>query len=300
MVFDLNAMKNDIVNKLKADLCPENTIGGTDFDLNKIYDYELAQSFIPFSTAWRSSRRSFSVDISMKKTGNPSDSIEVWLYDTYNGVPNNAITGRTLPPSSIETSYSDVRFWFDLSDIGKEYYLDTKGTFWFYVQTGGTIVDDSNYYSVERNTVDTEYWMGSLYYRQEGSVTWNALEADMKFSASLPTWVYANYPREDINLFSYPRIAVDVLGRPNVTTRWIDHRLADYTINMGITIYSRYPDELDDLLSYTDRSLWQSRTSMDTFRITRPGKFSSTKEVREGIFTRTMIYQGTYRETATN
>lgn len=300
-VFDINNMKNDIVNKLKRDLCPQNTIGGTDFNLNENTDYELTQSFLPFSTAWRDNRRSFSVDISMKKTGSPSDSICVWLYGDNDDTPDTiSITGRTLPPSSFSSSYSDVRFWFDLSDIGREYYLKADSKYWVMIETNGTITDSSNYYSVERDTLDTNYWMGTSKYREDGSVTWSDLDADIVFEASLPTWIYPDYPRDDISLHSYPRIAVDVLGRSDVVERWIDHRLADYNIQMGITYYSRYPNLVDDLLSYSDRSLFQSRTSMDTFRITTPGKFSSLKEPISGVFTRTMIYNGTHREDSTN
>ena len=95
---------------------------------------------------------------------------------------------------------------------------------------------------------------------------------------------------------SFPRIAVDIVDRPRVVQRWIDHRLADYELAIAIVLYSRYLKELDQLLSYTDRALWKKRANLSGFRILNPAKISSVMIPRAGIFARVLNFVGVYRQ----
>lgn len=300
MPFSLDEMKTDVVNALKERLCPECTIGTEDFFLNRGTINELVQSFIPFSTAWRQdSYRSFPVDIRLRKTGAPAGSMYLYLMSDSNGVPANTITGRTLPPSTFDDTWVDRRFWLDLSDIGREPYIGSSTSYWIKLVSGGT-GDVDNYYRVQRNTVNTQYWAGEAMYRESGSVSWNTLNADIRFKVSLPTWIYSDYPNDELSIFSYPRIAVDIVGRPRIRQPWIDHKLADYHMNVSVVFYSRYPREMDNMISYADRALFQKRVEMDTFRITTPGQISTAVIPREGLFVRSMLYTGVWRETTAN
>jgi len=298
-VFDLNQVKSDVIVKLKEHLLPEEQSGTTTFDLNRLDQYYVVQSFKPYSTAYREdNRRSFPIEISIKKTGTPTGSMYVYLLVDSDNTPSSTITGRTLPPGSIGASFVDVAFYMDQSDLKENYkHLGSKNRYWFEISTGQTI-DPSNYYSIERSDVDTGYLMGSGQYRASTTSTWTTLAADLNFRVSMPTWIYPDYPYDNLSIYSYPRIAVDIVGRPRVDQRWISHRLADYILNIGITFYSRYPNELDELISYADRALWYERINIDALRIANPGNISTAVSPKEGIFVRTMLYQGVHRESA--
>lgn len=301
LVFDMNAIKSDVIVKLKEHLLPEEQSGTTAFDINKTAQYYVVQSFKPYSTAYReSNRRSFPVEISVKKTGTPTGSIYVYLLTDSSDAPSSTITGRTLPPSSIGTSFADVAFYMDQSDLSENYqYLGSNTKYWLEISTGQT-VDASNYYSIERNDVDTGYLMGSAQYRESTISAWTTLSADLNFRVSMPTWIFSDYPFDTLSIHSYPRIAVDIVGRPRVDQRWINHKLADYILNIGITFYSRYPKELDELISYADRALWYERVSIDSLRIVNPANISTAVSPKDKLFVRTMLYQGIHRESASD
>ncbi len=300
MVFDLNQMKDDMVATIKAHMLPEEQSGTIDFGINDSADYYVLQSFKPYSSAYRETTgtpwRSFPIDLSIKKTGSPTGSIEVYLLSDDGGVPSNTICGRTLPPGSLSTSYSNVRFWMDLSDIANPH-LGTNKQYWIEINSGHS-VDPSNYYSIQRHDVDTGYMMGSASYKTGASGTLSTLAADINFRVSLPTWIYPDYPFDNLSQHSYPRIAVDVLGRPRIDYRWIDAKLSDMRLNIGVTFYSKYPRLLDELISYVDRGIWYERTSISSFRIVRPGNISTVVKPNAYLFVKTVIYQCVHRETA--
>lgn len=289
-----------MVATLKSHLLPEEQSGTVNFNINDTEDYYVLQSFKPYSSAYRDTTgtpwRSFPIDLSIKKTGTPAEGIEVYLLSDDGGVPSNTICGRTLPPGSIDTSYSDIRFYMDMSDIANPH-LGTNKLYWIEINSGDS-VDPSNYYSIQRHDVDTGYMMGSASYKIGAGGTLSTLAADINFRVSLPTWIYPDYPYDNLSHHSYPRIAVDVVGRPRVDYRWIDAKLADFRLNIGITFYSRYPRLLDELISYADRGLWYERVDIPSFRIIRPGNISTVVKPNEYLFVKTVIYQCVHRETA--
>lgn len=293
-MFDLYQFKQDIVDCLKQNLCPENTIGTLDFQLNSTVNMELAQSFKPFSTVWRENRSSFEVQIYARKTGNPTGSLCIDLYSSYEGDPSTFMAGTTIPPESISTSYSWIKSWIDLSGISTEPYLGSNTEYWLKIYATGT-PSTLDYYEI-RYTPEDPYWFGLAKYRESGTITWNTLAADLTFKVSVPTWIYPDFPKDNLSLFSFPRIAVDITGRPRVFQRWIDHRVADYELNLAIIVYSRYPREMDDLLSGADRSLWKDRITIPSFRVLNPGNISSAVVPREGLFARVLTIKGIYRE----
>ncbi len=289
-----------MVATLKAHMLPEEQSGTIAFDINKTSDYYVLQSFKPYSSAFRdttgSSWRSFPVDLSIKKTGTPTGSIEVYLLSDNDGTPSSTICGRTLPPTSIDSSYTDIRFFMDLSKTQNPH-LGSNKLYWLEINSGHS-VDASHYYSIERHSIDTGYLMGSASYKDGAGGGLNTLASDLNFRVSLPTWIYPDYPYESLSQNSYPRIAVDILGRPKIDYRWIDAKVADFKLNIGITFYSKYPRLLDELISYADRSLWYERTNIDSFRIIRPGNISTVVKANEYLFVKTVIYQCLHRELA--
>ena len=293
MVYSLEDIKMDIVKILREDLNAENTSGTIQVDLNKDTLREVAQSIYTFSTVYReTSWNSFPVEIMIKKTGSPSGSVVLDFCSSKDDLPANTILSSTLPPGSIPTSFSTrSTFWLDLSSLSNKYLGSYTKYFLKIRQTGS--VDPSNYYSVARSSVDTGYLWGTAYTSNDGT-TWNTLASDLNFRCSFPTWIYPDYPHERLDIYRFPRIAVDIVGRPRIFERWISAKIAQYELRILLVFYSREADELDALMSYTDRVLFKERTKISSLRILTPSNFTPATVVRPGLLARSALYTGIF------
>jgi hypothetical protein len=295
MPLDFRDLKMTITNTLRARLYPECLKGDIETTLSTTINTSVAQSFIPFSKCY-SKRSPYSytipVAIKLKKYGTPDDGVKVSLQSSSDGLPSGIELGSaTIPASSVSTSLSTVSTNIAISDI-----LGSKTEYWLVVDplnTPSTI----NYYSLARNSVDTDYWMGTAYSKENGG-TWSALNMDIYFDIGVKNWIYPSYPREDLSLANYPRIAVDIIGKPRVVQKWIDRKLAEYYLTLAITAYSQYPDELDDIISYVERTLWSSRVSIDNVKRLDPADITPTIVVTERLYSKAARYSLIYRMVA--
>ena len=293
MVFSLEDLKMEIANILRDGLAVKNTSGDISIDLNKDTLTEVAQSFYSFSTAYREGNwNSFPVDIMVKKVGSPKGSLAIALMSSSDDLPSGTIISATLPPSSIPSTYSErTKYWINLSKLNTPNIGSYTKYFFKIFQTG--TVDSDNYYSIARDSLDSGYLFGSAYQRLD-SGSWSALSSDINFEASFPTWIYPDYPDDKLELFKYPRVAVDISDR-TAKQPYISHLLSDYDLKIMITIYSRQPSELDALVSNIDRILFKERTSISSFSALNPSNFSNVAIARPGILARSIFNIGQYR-----
>lgn len=292
--FNLNAIKRSVVDILKSHLCAEETSTVSTFKINEILDQEIAQSFYPYSTAYRDNRRSFDAQMVIGKVGSPSGSLTLSLMSDYNNSPyrvlaSDVVSGTLVPTDGMATVTWDI----DLSGMASKR-LDSNTRYWLKLNQSST-VDLSNYYTIYQNTVDTGYMMGTGKHRVIGGVsTWDNLNADFNFRASMPNWIYPDYPYDSLSDFSFPRISVDILARNRVQERWICINKAEYFLTLAATIYSKYPEELDDLVSYTDRILWFERLNVSNIVDMHPGVISQITQPRAQLFVKSVTYEARF------
>jgi len=284
--LDLNVLKTNIRDELRDRIMPKNTYALEEFDLSDGVDnFEIAQSFIPYSSILGTLHSySGSISLVLKKYASPVNGLSVYLESSSNDLPSGtSLCVGTIPPASIGTSATTYDVGITLKET-----LGTRTEYWIRVVPDCT-VSATNYYSIYRDTVDTNYWRGSSSTRDVGG-TWGATTKDMYFDFKTPNWIWGNYPHERLSLWSYPRIAVDFIGRPIAEQKYLDHRLSRYHLTSAITVYSRYPDEVDDIISDVDRALFRSRISLSSFEILNPGNFTPITPYRTKLFVKSIRY----------
>jgi len=210
------------------------------------------------------------------------------LVNDFNNTPEGStIAYSTIPNEAITTSYAEVTEKIRITKL-----LGSRTKYWVKLHplnTPSTI----DYYNVTRHTVDNQYMFGSAYERLSGK-TWSPYNTDLYFKIKTPNWIYEDYPREDLSVFSFPRCAVDFIGRPRIDERYIDISTCYYYLTLMVTVYSRYPDELDDIISKVDRVLFIERGNIPNVEIINPAAMTPVTTTRE-LFVRSIQYQCKYR-----
>lgn len=275
--FDLYSLKENLSNYLRDMFYPRNTFEGSlsgSLEANMI-----AQSFKPLATYHNVS---FTGSIEVRSLSSYNDLV----IDLCSSLGGQTLASSTISASEISSDFTWLRFSFNPQQD-----FETSSTYWLQFRSHpNTIIAECFEF-----TANQEYFLGTLYLHDGSS--WSSTEYSLKFVLNPPNWIYPSYPKDDLNLFSFPRMAIDIVDRPRVVQRWIDSRLADYELSIAIVLYSRYLKELDQLLSYTDRALWKKRTEISGFRILSPAKISSVMIPRTGIFARVLNFVGVFRQT---
>jgi hypothetical protein len=291
IAFDLNYLKEAIRDTIRAYLNPNNLISDTSVALsNSISVYDIAQSFIPFSKCYATTspyRYTIETSFMIKKTGTPDSNVIVSLQSSTNDYPS----GTTISSSTI--SESDISSTFDVKDVNLKIttMLGSNTKYWYCIEpqcTASTV----NFYSIAKSATQ-KYMIGNL---AKKDTTWSNELGSMIFDISVPQWVFQDYPRDDINKYSFPRLAIDIVSR-RVEQRWINTEFADYTIDVIIMVYSNYPDELDKIISYVDRAIFKERTLFYGIRRIDPGELSPVAVIRDNLFSRSVSYSMLFRMT---
>jgi len=284
--LDLNELKTTIRDKLREYMMPKNTYALEEYALSDgTSNFEIAQSFIPYSTALGTlNSYSGSISLVLKKYGSPILGLSVYLESSSNDEPSgSSISVGTIPPASIGTSATTYDVGMTIRET-----LGTRTEYWIRIVPNCTI-SDINYYSIYRDTIDTNYWRGTSNTRDVGG-TWDVTNKDLYFEFRIPNYIWGNYPHERLSLFNYPRIAIDIISRPITERKWLDHRLSKYHLSSAITVYSRYPDELDDLISDADIVLFRKRIELTNIQIADPGQITPVVPYRNKLFVRSIRY----------
>jgi len=301
-MFDLVTLKQSIRDTLRTYCYPQCLEGTIETALSAMVggntiNYDIAQSFIPYNqcfTRQEPYNYDLPITLKLKKYGTPDGDIEVAIVTDANGYPSekSTISLNTIPASFITTEFSEVTQELNLTSL-----LGSHTKYWIKIipkNTPSTI----NYYALARNDVDTVYLKGTSVRKQQDTASWSTLSCDIYFKVKTKNWIYEHYPHERLSIHNYPRVAIDFVGRPRVIQRYIDHKVAEYHLTLLCTIYSRYPDELDDLISFIDQILFNKRIEISDFIILNPIGWTDITQVR-GLFVRGLTYNCRYKMTTT-
>jgi len=291
--FSLNLLKENIRDKLRSYLYPQCLTGSFEHTLSTASStISVAQSFIPYCKFYKKEspyKETIDVTLKLKKYGSPDGDITLSLQSSSNGLPSGHTLGSAaIPRDSISTS------WTEYTSSLKITSMLGSNTKYFLVIEPKSSPSLTDCFVIARNTVDTGYWIGSAYETTIGTGTWSSLNADLYFRVKVKDWIFDGYPREDISLHSFPRVAVDIIGR-RVNQRWIDRRLSEYYLDLSIVAFSRFANELDDILSYCDRALFKERVNISQIKRIDPVGLTPLTVVRERIFTRALRYNIIYK-----
>jgi hypothetical protein len=240
---------------------------------------KLSQTFIPYSTVYREDSKTMEVSFKGKRFGSPGD-LKLELYEG-----SKKLVEKTLPSSSIGTDFAWIPFALDLSLIPDKYLSSNSEHSLILSSTG---LSSTNYYVFKRDSVDTNYLRGTgKYFDTE----WRSLGADLTFKVQIPQWIFPAYPRVDLERHLYPRVAVDIVGKPRISERWITDKAMEEFYSIGITVYSRFPDELDKIVSDVNHVLFVNRTKIPQIQLISPQSLSQVTVPLPGLFSRTALYR---------
>lgn len=291
-MFDIESMQDEIRDTLRLYLYPESLDGTLETTLSTDSNViDVSQSFIPFSTLWENTiqaQYTIEVSIKLRKYGTPDDDVILSLVEDSSSSPlGDTLATSTIAVGDIGTVQTSITSTLTVDDI-----LVSKNVHWLKLEpqcSASTI----NYYSVVRDS-NSPYLMGEASTFVTGG-TWTTTDYDIYFDCSLPGWIYGSYPYLELALKKYPRVAIEMVGRPRVDQRWIDERICQYILDFDIVAVGRYKDEVNDILSYVDRALFIERIKMDSFRITNPGIISPLTVTRENLFRRSTRVRCIYK-----
>ena len=285
MSFNIKELKEEIRDTLRLYMYPECTSGTIDDAMvnGSTLNVSYAQSFIPFSTCKDSI---MVVSVNLTKYGTPDNGLRLSVLEDNDGTPSSSLATSIIDASEVGTSVTEISKTLTFSDK-----LISKNQHWIEIVPLNS-PSLANYYAVRRDSVDTHYLIGSGYSKATGS-TWSPLSTDIVFDCSISHWIYTAFPRIDLTLDSYPRAAIDIIGKPRLEQRWIDHRHCYYHVRCKVSAYSQYQDELDDIITYVDRSLFRERINTN-YRLINTGDIPQTTVVRDNIFTKALYFDAVY------
>jgi len=292
--LDLIGIKQNIRNVLRNYLYPQCTYSVYEHTLSSSsYNIDIAQSFIPYSQCYNNVspyRYSLPVTLQLKKVGTPDDDIVVSLHNDVDDSPSaTALYSTTIPSSKIGTVMNTVSCTLTLTSM-----LGSNTKYWLVIEPQNT-PDTLNCYVLGRDTVDTHYWMGTAKYRTD--TTWSSLNADIYFDIDIPDWIYEDFPRIKMTIYRFPRIGIGISGRPRVENIFIDSRIAYYHLLCDIVVYGRYPDQVEDIISYVDRALFKERVKIPNLVIVNPSNMTPLTVARENLFAKGIQYMLKFKMT---
>lgn len=290
MPLDLNEIKETIRDTLRTWIYPQQLNGKIEIALSdSIRNYEIAESFYPFSQCYTSKepyRFTLPVSIKVKKYGSPDNDLIINLMSNKDNSPYSILSSSTIPSSSISTSLEVITTNFIRTRM-----IGSNTKYWLKV-TPTNSPSNTDYYSISKISTDN-YLSGELKKREIGS-TWSTEEGDLYFKVDVPDFIDIVFPREQLSEFSYPKIAISIVSRPRVIRKWIDWRIAEYHLTSAIVIYSRYEDELDKLVSLVDRVLFKEQTKLKNIQIVTPSNFTDIVPI-ENKFSRAINFDLQYK-----
>lgn len=292
----MSNLKVILRNTLRTYLYPQCLIGET--DLNIPPNYKAAESFIPLSHFYQKAvpyRFTITTYLKAKRIGTIDAGLGVNIRTDNNDIPSTSalsgVRGNTIPASSIATSYSTIQTTLLLKpNIRNDLPLGSKTTYWLEL----TPLNSTGTITMAKTTED-KYLSGEL--KVYNGNSWSSSTGDLFYKLSIKNWIWEDYPREDLSIYNYPRIAVDIVGKPRIIQKWISWELAEYYLTLAVTIYSRYPDEIETISSLIERALFKERTKINTINLLIPGNETSITPIREKLFSKTKFFTLRYRMT---
>ena len=297
--FSIELIQSNIMETLRTYLYPNATNANLGFGLSDGSSrYNLAQEIKLYSTRGNikgdaRGASSMQVDVKTAKVGSPDGGLIIGLVTDDNGSPSTStVSSYTIPTDDISPVMSVVSCTLAFDNP-----LGSNTKYWLKWEPTNSL-SATDYFSVERYTSTVDYWLGQGYFNTDGG-SYVKLNGDVYFSCSIPNWIYTDYPREDLDRYSYPRISTMISERGDAERPYISKSPVYYTMYLDTIVYSRFPGECNDLCSLVDRVLFDRSTSMSpnlNLRLTTPGRLFPMAMVRE-YYVRTLRTTARWRMT---
>ena len=252
MIFDIDSLKNTFLNSIRTYVYPQQTSHTGSISLYS--EGTIDQEFYPFSTSIDSCL------IYIKSVNNSPGSSTIEILSK-----GSTISSKTV---SLEEG------WNTLSINKGDIVSRNKHTLRIY---GG--VDSSNDYYLGVGSKDT-YFYGTI-------------DSDnvLAFSIGVGDFVRKIYPMTEVlNINSLPMIVLDLISRGVVEDKYLTGDVLIEDFQVGIEVYSRYPDEVDRLCYGIERGLVKDRKAFPNIEYITPLDFSGLSFVSPEIFRRDLSF----------
>jgi len=293
--FGLNWIKDTVRDAIRSRLMPEYTDATVSYDLvtDSTLNIDVAQKFMPFSTGLTSSNindPNVVVSVRLSKSGTPDQGVVISLIQGEDEYPSTStLSSYSIPVDDIPTSMEVVSCTLSLPEYG----FIPKNEYWLKISPQCT-PSTADYFTVYTDEDGSGYWLGDCL-GSTISGSWDVFVGDIYFVVDVPDFIHSAYPREELRRYSFPRLIIDVTGRPRTRQPYLDHRLMVYEINLSLIAQATYPDLVDTLLSYADRALFEVRTTTDNIELITPRRIFVPRIESRNLYSRIEEFEIVYR-----
>jgi len=132
-----------------------------------------------------------------------------------------------------------------------------------------------------------DYWIGKS---NEDSYFYGSGTFNIAFSIGVQDFIYKIFPSKEIGLYNYPVVALDLVGRPRVEDRYLSGEFVWYYLMLRAEVYSRYPSEVDKVISGIDRGIMRDREQFTSIYYITPGIISEMSFLTPEIYSRNISW----------
>lgn len=251
MIFDLNYLKETFRELIGSYVYPEQTVISSSVSL---YDSgSIVQPFYPFATS--------------------IDSGAIYVANIV-GSPGFATIEISTPDKTISVNSLSLDIGWNVFNIKKAV---TSRKEHFIKIYGG--VNSSNDYYLGVGPSDS-YFYGTM---EDDNI--------LAFSIGVHKFVKNIFPISGtFNINSLPLVVVDFISRRSVVDKYLSGDVLIEDVQLGIEIYSRYPDEADRLAYGIERGLVLDREELENIEYLTPIDISPMSFVSPEIFRRDITF----------
>ena len=283
--FSIERIQDNLRDTLRTYLYPQCLVGGVNNALSDAANrIDLAQEIKLYSTEGniRGDARganTMQVDFRIRRDGTPDAGILVNIVTDDNGSPSTSTigTGYSIPVTDVTGTYSTIS-----CTLAFDWYLGSNTKYWLKLESTNSL-SATDYFLMDRTSSTLDYWLGQGYVSVNQGI-WNTISGDLYFKCSIPNYIYTDYPREDLDRNSYPRVATVITERDEVERPYISKTPVIYQLACDTLVYSRYPGECNDIISLVDRIFFDRSTSLDPYlnlRLSTPSRLFPMTMVRD-------------------
>jgi hypothetical protein len=163
---------------------------------------------------------------------------------------------------------------------------------WNYVtNVNQTFLNSNKDYTIRLSCecdADNDYYIGkdssnTYYFNKEA-------EQAIAFTIPIRDFVYSVFPAEEVTNERLPVVVVDISGKPKSDDRYLSGSHIWYHINVKIDVYSKYPSEVDKLVSGIDRGIMKDRKTFSEINYISSGNITELGQVAPNLYTRAITY----------
>ena len=252
--MDYNSLKLSLLSLVRKHVYPGGTVPSGSLTWNS---GTLSQNFYPFSSSVSA------VELYVEEVVGSPGAVTLQLVD-YSGTVKKSST------LSLSTGWNT--FPCTLTD------LVSKKPYSFRLTSS---LDSSNYYVLGTSA---EYYYGTL------TLDSSTLTSDLCFRVNVGEFLYPAYPYLLLQDKHYPLVVLDISGRPRVIRRYFSPEILDEQLTFTFYVYSRYPDEIDELVEGIDYAVLKESHNLQGVLWITHGPTSALSRWRDNYFVRSVTY----------